>query len=191
MPTERMGRETVILSVAYGGRRHYAETPEEKNELVAEVFDNLAGESGEGRAWSPGEDAWLSLAEERHGDDNRVADNFLRLAVNRATGHGALIWFVTQDSPRRGGVYDRVWVSNNPNPPAVDPRVVSDPGHPLFHDPSSALPLARVRAAVEEFCRVGTGDRPECVDWVPGHMNGQRVDRPPVVETVISQDPFA
>ncbi|MEG3629692.1 Imm1 family immunity protein [Streptomyces poriticola] len=181
----------MILSVGIGGAWRYAGTSEEKSRLVGEVMESLEGEAGEGRDWSPGQDAWLSLAEERHSGDNPVADNFLRLAVNRATGFGALIWFVADDSPRLGGVYEQVWVSDNPEPPGADPRVVSDPGYPLFHDSSSALPLARVRAAVEEFWRIGTGDRPECIDWVPGHMNGQRLDRPSVVETVGAVDPFA
>ncbi|MET7749740.1 Imm1 family immunity protein [Micromonospora sp. NPDC005367] len=38
----------------------------------------------------------------------------------------------------------------------------------------SVLPLAQVRAAVEEFCRTGTGDRPECIRWVRGEINGER-----------------
>ncbi|WP_308198486.1 Imm1 family immunity protein [Actinomadura terrae] len=31
------------------------------------------------------------------------------------------------------------------------------------------LPVSKVRAAVEQFCRMGTGNRPECIDWVRGH----------------------
>lgn len=91
----------MILSIHYGGKYHYAESLTDMNELIAEVLGSLPGESGEGRAWTPGEDAWLSLAEQRHNDENPVADNFLRLAVNRRTGYGALIWFVTQESPAR------------------------------------------------------------------------------------------
>ncbi|MFJ8746515.1 Imm1 family immunity protein [Embleya sp. NPDC127516] len=78
-------------------------------------------------------------------------------------------------------------MSDNPEPPDLDPRVVSDPCYPLFHDPSSALPIPRIRAALEEFCRAGTGERPECIDWVVGGMNGQRFDRPPIAEFV--EDP--
>ncbi|MFE1228056.1 Imm1 family immunity protein [Streptomyces sp. NPDC058745] len=181
----------MILSVCFGGQWHYAEAPEEKSRLVSEVMATLKGESGSGQSWSPGQDAWFSLAEERHNDENRVADNHLRVAINRSTGFGALIWFVNDDSPRKGGIYDQVWVSDNPEPSGTDPRVVSDPGYPLFHDPSSAIPLARLRAALEEFSDTGTGDRPECIAWVPGHMNGQRFDRPSMVETVEITDPFA
>ncbi|MEU9079159.1 Imm1 family immunity protein [Kitasatospora sp. NPDC048538] len=51
-------------------------------------------------------------------------------------------------------------------------RVVFDPGDPRFHNPRSCLPVLEVRAALEEFCRMGTGNRPECIHWVRGYMNG-------------------
>ncbi len=181
----------MILSIHYGGKYHYAESLTDMNELIAEVLGSLPGESGEGHAWTPGEDAWLSLAEQRHSDENPVADNFLRLAVNRRTGYGALIWFVTQESPRKGNIYKQVWISNNIEPPTMDPRVVSDPGYPLFHDPRSTLPLELIHATVNEFLRTGTGERPACIDWTPGHVNGQRLDSPPIVQKVDTQDPFA
>ncbi|XUL90406.1 Imm1 family immunity protein [Streptomyces galilaeus] len=177
----------MILSAFFHGAWHYGETEDEKLRIVAEAMDNLASEGSVGGAYSPGEDAWFSIARERHCDENRTADNHLRFAINKETGYGSLIWCVNDNSPRRGGIYDSVWISNNPEPPSFDPRVVSDPGYPLFHDPSSALLVAQVRAAVEEFCRVDTGDRPECIDWVPGDLNGQRLDRPSMIETV--EDP--
>ncbi|MFF5969912.1 Imm1 family immunity protein [Streptomyces sp. NPDC012769] len=62
---------------------------------------------------------------------------------------------------------------------------------PLFHDPCSTLPLAQVRAALEQFCQADTGERPDCISWVPGHMNGQRLDRPSALESVETSDPFA
>ena len=68
------------------------------------------------------------------------------------------------------------WVSDNPAPPDFDPRVLSDPGCPLWYDPRSTLPVARVRAALRELCRMGTGDRPECVQWVHGEINGERLN---------------
>ncbi|MER7735969.1 Imm1 family immunity protein [Streptomyces erythrochromogenes] len=37
----------------------------------------------------------------------------------------------------------------------------------------STLPLAQIRAALEEFCRKGTGGRPECISWVKGEINGE------------------
>ncbi|WP_231330179.1 Imm1 family immunity protein [Actinomadura graeca] len=137
-----------------------------------------------------GDVAWFCFAEEEHSDKNAVSDNFLRVALNGSTGYGGLVWGITDDSPRREGVSDGVWVSDNPEPPDFDPRVVSDPGYPLFFDPRCALPIPRVRAAVEEFCRLGTGDRPENIDWVPGRANGKRLDEPED-ELVDEVDPFA
>ncbi|MFC8075679.1 Imm1 family immunity protein [Streptomyces sp. NPDC057307] len=124
-------------------------------------------------------------------DRDPVGDNQLCVAVNGSTGYGALVWGVTEDSSREGGAFDSVWVSDNPGPPDSDPRVVADPGVPSFHGPASALPVAQVRAAVEEFRRAGTGDRPEGVRWVPGQVNGQRLDREPVTGIVENADPFA
>jgi hypothetical protein len=184
-------RATVILSVSYDRAWHHAETWAEMTRLITEVMENLEPEGRVGQWYSPGQDAWFCLAAERLSDERPVGDNYLRVAVNRSTGYGGLVWGFTEESPRRGGVYDSVWVSDNPRPPEFDPRVVSDPGLPLFHDPHSTLPVPRVRAAVEEFCRTGTGDRPECVHWVPGHVNGRRLDRDPVVELVDNVDPFA
>ncbi|MEV6995620.1 Imm1 family immunity protein [Streptomyces sp. NPDC093228] len=177
----------MILSVVYNGGWRYAEAWDEMSQVIQEVMCGLHSEVEEGRSYSPGDDAWFSFAGERHSDENRVADNHLRLAVNHRTGYGSLVWFVNDKSPKKGGIYDPVWVSDNPEPPDFDPRVVSDPGYPLFHDPASTLPITQVRAAVEEFCRKGTGERPECINWVPGEMNGQRYDRPPIMD--FKEDP--
>jgi hypothetical protein len=68
------------------------------------------------------------------------------------------------------------WVSDNPNPPTVDPQVLSDPGAPICFDVRSTLPIPVVRLALQEFCRQGSGDRPECIDWVLGEINGERLD---------------
>lgn len=177
----------MILSVVYNGEWRYGETWDEMSEVIDEVMSGLHSEVDEGGNYSPGDDAWFCFADERHSDENRVADNHLRLAVNRRTGYGSLVWFVNDRSVKKGGIYDSVWVSDNPEPPDFDPRVVSDPGYPLFHDPASTLSVDRVRAAVEEFCRQGTGERPECISWVPGEMNGQRYDRPSIED--FAEDP--
>lgn len=150
----------MILSVFFKDRWHYGERVD-ASRLITEVMEELQGEGGIGRSYSPGEDAWFLLADQRCGNEPVEGSN-LRVAVNQRTGHGALVWFVNPRF-RKGGIHDHVWVSDNPEPPDLDPRVVSDPCYPLFHDPSSALPIPRIRAALEEFCRAGTGERPECV----------------------------
>ncbi|MFJ2743367.1 hypothetical protein ACIO3O_27365 [Streptomyces sp. NPDC087440] len=47
--------------------------------------------------------------------------------------------------------------------------------------------MPRVRVAVEEFCVLRTGARPEAVGRVAGHVNGQRSHRPDIVDFV--EDP--
>ncbi|MEV6481107.1 Imm1 family immunity protein [Streptomyces sp. NPDC051576] len=180
-------RGAVILSAFFNGSWTYGETAEEMGRVILNVMENLRGEDGEGRSYTPGSDAWFSMASERQGNESRAADNHLRVAVNRRTGYGSLIWFVDDGSSKVGDVYGSVWISDNPHPSSVDPRVVSDPGYPLFHDPASAIPLDRVRAALEEFCLSGCGDRPSCIGWVSGEANGQRFDRAPVADIV--EDP--
>ncbi|WP_203883999.1 Imm1 family immunity protein [Planotetraspora kaengkrachanensis] len=163
---------------------HYGESQDEASQLITEVMKGLRGEEeSDGLYWT-GDDAWFCLADRRHSNEDQVSGSYLRVAVNRHTGYGALIWLVDQADPRKGGVYDSVWISDNPESPDFDPRVVSDPGYPLFHDPSSTLPVAQIRAALEEYCRAYTGERPECISWVEGHLNGQRLDRPSIVDFV-------
>ncbi|MEU1618828.1 Imm1 family immunity protein [Streptomyces sp. NPDC005722] len=173
-----------ILSVHFDGEWHHGTNMDEAARLVARVFDGEELGGGVEETGSVGVNVWFCLSEQPHTDTNPVADNHLRVAINASTGFGALVWGLTMRSPRKGGIYDSVWISDNPEPPNFDPVLVSDPGYPLFHDRSSALPIRLVREAVEEFCRVGTGDRPECVEWVAGHFNGQRVDRDSIVDTV-------
>ena len=148
-------------------------------ELIAEVMENLRSENLDSPWVSPGEVATFMFAEGRHSEAVRDwwPDNTLQIAVNSTTGYGGLVWSATQERALRDEVSEYIWVSDNPNPPDFDPRVVSDPGVPYFFDPKSTLPVVQVRAALEEFCRAGTGDRPECIRWVHGEMNGQRHDQ--------------
>ncbi|MER6102538.1 Imm1 family immunity protein [Streptomyces sp. NPDC001832] len=177
----------MILSVSCRGEWRHVESWDEIRRLSTEVLDGLRGEECEGASCTPGDDAWFCLANGRVSDGEPVVASNLRVALNEHTGYGALVWFADEGFPKRTAIYESVWVSDNPQPVAADPRVVSDPGYPLFHDPASALPVTRIRAAVEEFCRERSGERPKSLDWVVGHMNGQRLDRPPIVEFV--EDP--
>ncbi|MER5200195.1 Imm1 family immunity protein [Streptomyces sp. NPDC002755] len=179
--------DAVILSVFFRREWLYGETEAETSRIIAEVMEGLEGEREGESGHFPGEDAWFCLADRRCSDGESVAKSSLRVAANRRTGYGALVWFADKRFPRSGGIYDSVWVSDNPEPPDFDPSVVSDPGYPLFHDPASTLPIPVVREAVEEFCRAGTGERPESIGWIAGEMNGQRSDRSPIVDFV--EDP--
>ncbi|MYV51198.1 hypothetical protein GT042_01440 [Streptomyces sp. SID3212] len=156
----------------------YAESWQEKSEMFSEVMEKLRSERLDQPWISPGEVASLMFADGRHSERARDwwPDNTLQAAVNLETGYGGLVWFATQECATKDSVSEYIWVSDNPNPPDFDPRVVSDPGVPYFFDPRSALRVDRIRAVLEEFCRLGSGDRPECIEWVHGEMNGQRHD---------------
>jgi hypothetical protein len=168
----------VILNAVIHNRYHYAEIWPEKVALISEVMQNLRFERRDQQWVSPGEIASFMFADGRHSESVRDwwPDNTLQVALNSETGYGGLVWFATQERVARDDISEHIWVSDNPGPPDFDPRVVSDPGVPYFFDPRSTLPVGQIRTALEEFCRLGTGDRPECVEWVHGEMNGQRHD---------------
>jgi hypothetical protein len=180
----------VILSVSYDRVWRYGETLDEMADVIDEVMANLEFEHWVDGQYFTGETAWFCFADRRQSDEDLAADSYLRVAVNRSTGYGALVWFVAASGPRKGGIFDQVWISDNPEPPGFDPRVVSDPDLPLFFDPRSTLPVAQVRAAVEQFCRSGTGERPESAAWVPGQVNGHRLDQAPLKKILDEVDPF-
>ncbi|GAA4608891.1 hypothetical protein BJY16_007062 [Actinoplanes octamycinicus] len=170
----------MVLEVVIGHEHWCGETPSAVLSLVSDLLEGLTSEET-GRPMVLGAQsvrpafavAHLSWADRCHaGGGTEFASNQLSVAVNRATGYGALIWSVDADLfPGRGGIYDDIWVSDNPEPPAFDTRVLADPdvAEGRWHDPRSTLPLDQVRAALEEFCRTGTGDRPRSVNWVPAY----------------------
>ncbi|WP_329260477.1 Imm1 family immunity protein [Streptomyces sp. NBC_01478] len=141
---------------------------------------NLQGEKSGLGYISAGDDAVFSFARSRYTNEtfDWWPDNYLHVAANPSTGYGGLIWYVSADRAEKveDEVSKHTWVSDNPNPPKFDPRVVRDPSFPRFHDPRSAIPIGHVRDAVEEFCRVGTGDRPACVEWARSDTHGARLD---------------
>jgi hypothetical protein len=169
----------VILNVAIGRAWQHAETEPEKSALVADVLANLTSEGTvliNGDPWpTNGSLAYFSFSDRRLGPADNERDNYLVAAVNRETGYGALVWFVTPKFPRSGDIYDYAWVSDNPEPPGFDPRVVADPGASEFQEPRNTLPLPRIRAALAEFARTGTGDRPESITWAPSGLTGKRL----------------
>ncbi|MER7757358.1 Imm1 family immunity protein [Kitasatospora sp. NPDC097643] len=167
----------MILNVRAGSTYHYAETWPDMAELISKFIreqqvsipgigagDNIVFMFADGRHTAQTSDWW--------------PDNALHVGVNSSTGFGGLVWYV---SPKRAEVAGDeksqwCWVSDNPSPPGFDPMVLSDPGSPMCFDPRSTLPVDLIRAALEEFCRKGSGDRPECIQWVHGEINGERLD---------------
>ncbi|MFJ8164135.1 Imm1 family immunity protein [Streptomyces sp. NPDC096136] len=108
----------------------------------------------------------------------------LTVSVNHENGYGGLAWFADGNTAKRlmetrGEEFaDSIWVSMNPTPPEFDPEILSDPWVPTYIHRTSALPIPMLRAALEEFCKAGTGDRPECVNWVEGNFNGTLLNPP-------------
>jgi hypothetical protein len=172
----------MILLARIHGAYRYAETWPEMVELIEEVMNNLPTEDPSSPWIVPGNTAQLCFVDTRRLDpDPSWGDNYLAVAVNAKTGYGGLTWCFTSERevPADDEVGNHVWLSDNPEPPAFDPRVVSDPCYPIFYNPESTLPAAQVRAALEEFCRTATGDRPSCIGWIKGDVAGRRVDAEP------------
>ena len=169
--------QSVILNVRIGSAYHYAENWSEMSELITRVTrEQQVSLPGVGA----GENAVFMFASGRHTTQTRDwwPDNFLHVGVNSSTGYGGLVWYVDPKRADKSGDENSqwCWVSDNPAPPEFDPMVLSDPGAPLRYDRRSTLPVASVISALEEFCRMGTGDRPECVQWVHGEINGERLE---------------
>jgi len=186
----------VVLNVLFRKQWHHGETEEEGSRLVRQVLEGLRSEGTSIAGFDPGDDAWFCFADRRFEAVGVVQDpdTYLRVAANRSTGYGALMWLASERIRGESEINNFVWLSDNPQPPEFDPRVVADPGYPLFHHPRSTLPLDRVRAAMEEFCRSGTGGRPAGIHWVQGELNGQRLDQERIVDRVDSpadMDPWA
>jgi hypothetical protein len=168
----------VILQVRTSGGISYGETSEEIHHLAMSAIgeNKVLRDAGEfaGRHLT----ASLSFIDVRNGEQDRFPFNLLLVSVNQETRFGALTWCVTDRSGKSGGIYDYVWISNNLDPPTGDPRVVVESTCQSFHSPQSCLPIAEIRASVEEFCQARTGERPESINWIKGQMNGWRVDNP-------------
>ncbi|MFF4378323.1 Imm1 family immunity protein [Kitasatospora sp. NPDC001547] len=161
----------MILTVLIGDEQFYGESEGDAEQLITRVLEGLEF----------GDSAWLSIDDQRR-EEGSYASNALKISMNPSTGYGGVIWQAGTNYPKQGGIYSYTWISDNPNPPEVDPRILSDPHHPVFMEPASALPLSELRKVLEEFYRTGTGDRPTCIKWVRGHMNGEREVLGPGVE---------
>ncbi|NUT37324.1 MAG: hypothetical protein HOV79_30120 [Hamadaea sp.] len=158
----------MILNAIIHREWKYAETSAEMAVLVTQVMEDLRHEGvvtiGGLDYPTAGETARLAFSENRHSGEYDWPAKELVVAVNTETGYGALTWR-SVGTVAGGDLVHETWVSENPEPPEADPRVVADPHVPTFHDRRNALPLMRIREALEEYCRVGTGDRPRNIAW--------------------------
>ncbi|UPT47303.1 MULTISPECIES: Imm1 family immunity protein [Streptomyces] len=116
------------------------------------------------------EHATVAIVEDGHPEraETLWPSSYLHVSVNASNGYGALRWFSTKppNGENENHMNGFVWVSANPNPPTFDPRLILDASTPLYYPRESALPVAKVREALEEFCRVRSGVRPECIPWM-------------------------
>lgn len=152
------------------------DSPVDVARVVAELLEELNSSPAPGFRVQIAE---LSFAGERPIGSGIDTSNHLVVSLNGETGFGALTWHVTESWPRADGIYGEAWVTDNPFPAEVDPRVLSDRDTGTFFHRTSAIPEDGVRAALSEFCSTGTGDRPECVSWVPSRIDGWRLDAAP------------
>ncbi|PZT75714.1 MULTISPECIES: Imm1 family immunity protein [unclassified Streptomyces] len=99
--------------------------------------------------------------------NERWPNNYLYVSVNSKIGYGALRWWTSRipEGVAEGDMRRFVWTSKGETPPPVDPELIADPGGPRYYEPGAAIPLVELRKGVEEFCRMRTGDRPECISW--------------------------
>ncbi|MER5737318.1 Imm1 family immunity protein [Streptomyces sp. NPDC002262] len=149
----------------------YARSDEEIRKLVDHVMCDLVqgGITSDGFEQMP-EYATICIVGDRYPEEinQRWPSNYLHVTVNTGNGYGALRWLTT--NPPAGASGDHmsnfVWISKSLTPPDFDPRLILDPPTPLYYPTESALPVEKVRAVLEEFCRVRTGERPESIEWM-------------------------
>jgi hypothetical protein len=166
----------MILDVHFRERLWRIENEAQIERVVDEVMVGLAHEDKVSPWVDAGDVAMFFLSDS--GYEQAAADNLsikaLQASVNLKSGFGGLVWFVTGIFVRKDALSNYIWVSDSPEPPEFDPRVVGDPGIPVFFDRKSAIPVKLVRAALKEFCKDGNGARPTCIQWVRGEMDGTR-----------------
>ncbi|WP_329541605.1 Imm1 family immunity protein [Streptomyces sp. NBC_01358] len=186
----------MFLNIFLNGRVYNSAEWSVARKIIDETFECSRNDGGSDLdGTDEGVSVEFTLSEERlHGvDAMRNFDSYLHVAVNRCTEYGALKWLVTPGSavPVESATAEHVWISDNPAPPENDPRVISDPDLQRYHHVRSTLPIAAVRAALEEFCRTGTGVRPSAIDWTPGDLSGRRHDAPdPKSSVAYCDDPW-
>ncbi|MFJ3159686.1 Imm1 family immunity protein [Streptomyces kanasensis] len=160
----------IVLGGTHAGEI-YARSEREIDSLIDHIMNDLTqrGETPDGFEIVP-ERAVVSIVEGKYPEetDERWASNYLYVSVNTEKGYGALKWWTSKvpDEAPEDHISRFIWTSGNPNPPAFDPELIADPGNPTYYPRRAAIPATQVREALEEFCRVRTGERPECIPWL-------------------------
>ncbi|WP_078492724.1 Imm1 family immunity protein [Streptomyces griseorubens] len=160
----------IVLGGTHAGEI-YARSEDEVDALVDHIMNDLTqrGTTRDGFEIVP-ERAVVSIVPGKYPEetDERWPSNYLYVSVNTKNGYGALKWWTSKvpDEAPEDDISRFVWTSGNPQPPSFNPELIEDPGSPSYYPREAAIPVAQVRAALEEFCRTRTGARPESVPWL-------------------------
>ncbi|MFF3838253.1 Imm1 family immunity protein [Streptomyces sp. NPDC001930] len=167
----RGGEGIVIVAGGTHEGSFYARSEEEVRNFIDHVMNDLiqGGRTSDGFEIMP-EYATVCIVGGEYPNETseRWPSNYLHVAVNVNSGYGALRWFSSEvlEGASEDHVSRFVWISENPDPPSFDPRLILDPPTPLYYPSEAALPVEKVREVLEEYCQELTGARPESIRWM-------------------------
>ncbi|MGW8999419.1 Imm1 family immunity protein [Streptomyces koyangensis] len=189
-------RALMILTIFTGGATYHAPSDAVLRRLIGELVGDGSGRGPYmvGRPKGGILATFVLLAPHRDpmGSD-RYFDSYLQVSVNPLTGYGALRWQVPEDSVVRVDreIARSVWISKNSEPPVLDQNVVADFDDWKLFEPRNTLPMSDIRAAVEEFCELRSGQRPTLICWNRGDFGVYRsLDGRAGVTDSYCQDPW-
>ncbi|MGW4033875.1 Imm1 family immunity protein [Streptomyces sp. NPDC004838] len=173
----------MILTGFVGGTTYHALSGAALDRLIDELASRGSGRDSGVAGQSEGgvfATFFLLMPHRDSIKSDRGFDSCLQVSVNSLTGYGALRWLVLEGSEVRvdQDIARSVWISKNSDPPILDPKVVADLGNGRLFEPRSVLPVSGIRAAVEEFCELRTGQRPAVVCWDRYDSDGYRFMQP-------------
>ncbi|MFC9154965.1 Imm1 family immunity protein [Streptomyces bauhiniae] len=174
----------MILTIFTGGTTYHAASGAILRRLIGELVTGGPGRGPDVVGQPKGGILATFVLLAPHRDpmkSDRYFDSYLQVSTNPLTGYGALRWQVPEDSVVRVDrkIARSVWTSWNPEPPVLDQNVVADLGDWRLFEPRNTLPVSDIRAAVEEFCELRSGQRPAAICWDRGDfgayhsLNGQ------------------
>lgn len=186
----------MILTIFTGGVTYHAASGDIVRRLIGELASGGPGQGsgvvGRSKAGILATFALLAPHRDQMKSD-RYFDSYLQVMANPLTGYGALRWQVPEGSVVRvdRNVARGVWISKNPEPPVLDQNVVADLGDWKLVEPRNTLPMSDIRAAVEEFCELRSGQMPTAICWDRGGFGAYRsLDGSAGVADSYCQDPW-
>ncbi|MGW1676220.1 Imm1 family immunity protein [Saccharopolyspora sp. NPDC002376] len=139
-----------VTTAVVDGERHYAQTEDDKAELVDKVL----------RPQQPGA-SHLYVWDRPHQDAEAPGPYLQVRIVTDVEGEVGVLNFTeeTEDGEMTS------WHTLNPTPSPEAPALPFDAGSTLKFPRNAVLPFRELRAALDEFTR--TGQQPEAVQWQP------------------------